>query len=309
MKSYSISYLCDEGYQSELRIQAPRLRVPFGKTDAADFTSKSGDDKAKNGANDGPETEREKKVYFDTSLNVRPEHDKNQIVARFKKFLLDIDQFILTYVFDKNEELFTAGSKKKIKSLKSNIEEFFFYPSVRQNPDKTDTTKIYENFKIRLPIINKKDTGQKIPMFKVYLPDNKELIITKDENADEGKIKSTIDWGWTSRGMDIYPIIKCDGFIHITAGEKISVSWSAIAVIPYTVDKNKITENSFVKLDDDEELSTPLSGLKIDDKQSNEAGSDGEKSAEAAATDDADADADADDLINEEEALVDPEED
>jgi hypothetical protein len=209
----------------DLNIQVPRIKVPFGVSSPPEEYNKTGKDK----------------FTFELSLDTRDEK-----IAEFKKLLENLDEYNLKYVAANSKELF--GTESSVDEVK----KFKLYTSmIKQNLDKTTKQKVGDypdRMRVKLPVFV---DG---PRFKVYSSKKQEVSFYSPDTKE-------IDWSWAQKGMDVVPIIQCEGLWVING--KAYCGWRMACVRLCEGSSRQIGLNSF--RDNDEEF--PVAEVVVEEEE------------------------------------------
>lgn len=203
--------------KGDFNLQIPKIKVPFGKSEPLPEFKKSGDDE---------------KHAIELSLDT-----KNEKIAEFKEFLKKFDEFNTKYVSDNSKELFGDYSTP------DEIRKHKLYNSViKVQKDKSSTYP--DRFKVKMPLRKGR------PDFKVLKKVDGKFDEISFWKQDETVVdKYEIDWNWATKGMEIVPIVQCEG-LWIVNG-KAYCGWKLVIVRVYDDVTKNFGATSFRDEDDE----------------------------------------------------------
>lgn len=198
----------------EFRIQVPRAKVPFGVSNTPEEYKKDGKDK----------------YTLELSLDT-----KNPKLAEFKSFLEKFDKYVIGHLARNSKELFGDVSDE------ASVAKYIYSSVIRFNLDKEKkrSADFPDRFRVKLPIY----AGNRAN-FKVFSSSKEEINFCKKLGDDNYEL----DLSWGSKGMEVIPIIQCEGLWLIN--NKAYCSWQVISMIVFGSSGSSVGLDSFRELGD-----------------------------------------------------------
>jgi hypothetical protein len=211
------------GNNKDFVIQGPKMRVPFGVSEPKPEYNPTGLDK----------------FSFELSLQTDEKYDTKGQVAAFKHLLEDMDDSNCEYIASCSKEWWPNKKEKDADAVKENN----YHSMIKKDVSGKETT-YPDRFKIKLPFY------RGIPQFKVYNSKKEEIIFCKEVKVN-GKDTPVVDWSWATKGMEIVPIMQCDGLWIVQ--DKVYCNWKAVGVKVYESASTKVDADTFRDMGDSED--------------------------------------------------------
>ncbi len=232
----------------DFNIQVPKCNSPYGYSFPYADKDKSREDRSISKGN----------YSISASMNTDEKYDIGGHIAKFKKLIEDIDQKVINFVADNSSEILKTLPVKK--RTKESIEENLYVKTLKKSNDEK-YKDLPETIRFTLPIFEEK------PLFSVF-KGNEQIknIISKVEkevvkdNVTTLETRTEIDLSWAPYGVDIAPIVTCNGIW--VAAKNISCNWKVVAIKVFENLRATITNNSF-KIPD---VSTEDNDVSAEDK-------------------------------------------